>query len=66
MRVDYNKRTVKQRLTTDKREIKNFLKLPLATSFIRSRYMKYQWLDRLSDILHIKSILMLERGKFLK
>ena len=35
MRVDYNKRTVKQRLTTGKRKIKDFPRLPSATSFIR-------------------------------
>jgi len=32
---------VQLHITADKREIKDFPKLPSATSFIRSRYMKF-------------------------
>ena len=35
MRFDYNKQMAKQRITADKREIKDFPKLPSATYFIR-------------------------------
>ncbi len=52
MRVDYNKRTVKQCLTTGKSKIKNFLKLPSATSFIRSRYTQLAMWGYYYDLWH--------------